>query len=137
MTPLIHKYLRSVRRRLVCSRASKERLCAPLAASLSAFAEETPNLTHALLVETFGAPEEAAASLQANVPPEEKKAILRRRTIFCVLFVLVFLCVMIYAVKMSYSSRQPIYVHEEIIHGESREVDCNINNIVEPPDEYW
>lgn len=137
MSLLIRSYLWSVRRRLRCSRATKARLCAPLAASLSAFAEETPELTRAMLVETFGASEETAASLQKNVPPEEKKAALRLRTACCIFFLLAFVCITLYAVKLSHSYREPIYKERVVTSTDPIEVEGDIGDIIPPPDEYW
>jgi len=74
------RYLKRVKRGLVCSRSDRERLLSQAGALLEDFAQENPGAFYKDYVASFGPPEEFAKEMLSNLGPEEvAEAKARRR----------------------------------------------------------
>ena len=98
-----NRYLGKVKRRLMCSRAHRERLLGRCREMVTGYLEETSDADYARLTAAFGTPEECAGELLASLDAavvavaRERRKFLRIGAVVSVLACLVLVCVYWYA----------------------------------------
>lgn len=98
-----NRYLGKVKRRLMCSRAHRERLLGRCREMVTGYLEETPDADYARLTAAFGTPEECAGELLASLDAavvavaRERRKFLHIGAVVSVLACLVLVCVYWYA----------------------------------------
>lgn len=115
-------YQRAVCKRIRCRRKVRKEARAHLQTAMALFLDEHPEATAADLYDAFGTPDELAATMQAELPPEEVTVWKREQRIWKII-VCVFVLLVIWIVfHIGYFQLHPIYTKDEVIIYAEQEV---------------
>ena len=114
------RYKAELRQHLKCSRTTKNRLMENFRNMLQCFLEENESADHAALVAAFGTPSEMAATLMAEIPPEEKtryETRSRRRSLNMIIAIILTLliCVYVFFVKQKPLIQEDYFTINQVV----------------------
>ncbi len=118
----VHRYVRAVSRRLLCSRATSSRLLDGLRQELLAY----PMLSYEELCARIGTPEQTAAQLMETISASEIACAQRKRRLALGLLILILLVIAVafgaYYIHSQQVMRDDFYVNEQTTSSTNRVV---------------
>ena len=115
MNTAVRAYQQAVSKRIRCRRKVRKEAHAHLQTAMALFLNEHPEATAADLYDAFGTPDELAATMQAELPPEEVTAWKREQRIWKMIVCVFVLLVLLVVFHIGYFQLHPIYTKDEVI----------------------
>lgn len=119
MSRVATRYIRSIKKQLTCTHATKRKLVTHFETALSNYLDEQPDATLEMLYTAFGTPEQMASTMMQDLPRSELDAYHRQNKLHRMLagFVVVFF--FIFTIYVFFLKQKPIESHVEITPYES------------------
>lgn len=76
------QYIRSLKKHLLCTHATKRKLLAQFKPAINNYVDEQPDATWEMLNSAFGTPEEMATTMMQDLPQSELTAFRRQNRLF-------------------------------------------------------
>ena len=119
MSTVALRYIRSIKKHLTCTPATKRKLTAHLEAALTNYLDEQPDATLEMLYTAFGAPEQMAATMMQDLPQSEREAYHRQNRLRRILIGSVITLLFLFTMHVFFIKQKPIENHVEITPYES------------------
>lgn len=107
------QYLRSIKKKLTCTPATKKRLIAQLDAALSNYIEEHPDATLKMLNSAFGDPENMASSMMIGISESDISSFQKYNRIRQILAGLVIVLFVMFTLYIFIRKQKPIVSYNE------------------------